>query len=46
MASMDTLYILMHLRMFRQGRTGPLVVLHLELGQPVRRSSGLEQQSR
>ena len=46
MAIMDLLHIPMRSRMFRQGRIGPLVVWHLELGLPVRRSLGLEGQLR
>ena len=46
MAIMDLLHIPMHSRMFRPGRIGPLVVWHLELGLPVRRSSGEEGQLR
>ena len=46
MAIVDFEHIPMHSRMFRQGRIGPLVVWHLELGLPVHRSLGLEGQLR
>ena len=46
MVSMDILNIPRHSHMFRQAHTGRLVVWYLELGLPVRRSSGLEEQLR